>query len=393
MKNNRSIAIAVGVVVVLLFVGVWAKREFGGDHMGPPPASVVEATVAQKRDVAVQISALGTLDGDQSIVVSPEISGVVTSIDFVDGQRLNQGDTIISIDSGSLKARYAQTQARVTLSRANFDRAQRLRKQGSGTERALDEALNDMRSAEADMAAAKADLDKANIVAPFTGIIGLRRVSLGQYLKAGDAIATLADVDHLRIDFRVSEVFLTEINKGQVVNVAFDALPGETFSGVITAMDPVIDVSGRAISVRAALSNESGKLRPGIFGRVTIVTKTRQSIVLPESALVPQKTGEKAVFVVSDTQPEGTEQGQHGGMPPSHDKAEPVEGASAPKYAELRIVEIGQRMTGEVEITSGLKEGEQVVTAGQLKIRPGDVIAPREKSPEAAEASASEHEG
>ena len=317
--------------------------------MGPPPPAVVETAVAVARDVHVQVAALGTLDADQSIVISPEINGIVTSIDFKDGQRLAEGDSIISIDSGSLKARVMQASARLTLTRANFDRAQRLRKQGSGTARALDEALNDMRSAEADAVAAKADLDKANITAPFAGIIGLRQVSLGQYLKAGDSIATLADVDHLRIDFRVSEVYLTEIKKGLVVNIRFDALPGETFKGVITAIDPVIDVAGRAISVRATLANESGKLRPGLFGRVDIVTTTRHSIVLPESVMVPQQTGEKAVFVVTGDDKTG-------------------------RHVELRPIEIGERLPGEVEIRSGLSENDIVVTAGQLKIKSGDPV-------------------
>ncbi|MCE9649177.1 MAG: efflux RND transporter periplasmic adaptor subunit [Parvibaculum sp.] len=349
LNRTRAIAagLAIGVALVLLIV--W--RYTGGSEMDHKPPSTVETVRAAMRDVSVNVSALGSLDADQSIVVSPEIDGVVTSIDFVDGQRLNKGDTIISIDSGSLKARLMQTQARVTLTRANFDRAERLRKQGSGTERALDEALNDRRSAEADLAAAQADLDKANITAPFTGIIGLRQVSLGQYLKAGDAIATLADVDHLRIDFRVSEVFLTKIGKDQEVGVKLDALPDETFKGVITAIDPVIDVAGRAIRVRAVLPNESGKLRPGLFGRVSIVTLVRNSVVLPESALVPQQTGGKAVFVVVD----GGEKGLH---------------------AELRPVEIGERLAGEAEILSGVAAGDVVVTAGQLKIRSGDPVEP-----------------
>tara|TARA_R110000824_G_scaffold390760_2_gene587505 strand:+ start:193723 stop:194844 length:1122 start_codon:yes stop_codon:yes gene_type:complete len=371
-KMNRNSVIGVGVLAaaVVILAGYFLYTRFGGEEMDHFPPVVVESTAASARDVEVKISALGTLDADQSIIISPEINGIVTSIDFEDGQRLEKDATIISIDSGSLKARTMQAEARLTLTRANFDRAQRLRKQGSGTARALDEALNDMRSAEADLAAAKADLDKANIVAPFTGIIGLRQVSLGQYLKAGDTIATLADVDHLRIDFRVSEVFLTEINKGQVVNVVLDALPGETFKGVITAIDPVIDISGRAISVRAALTNESGRLRPGLFGRVSIVTQTRRSIVLPESALVPQKTGEKAVFVISDKGEEG-------------------------KFAEMRPVETGERMTGEIEILSGLKEGEIVVTAGQLKIRPGDQVLLRsdEEKKTSDENSASDQEG
>ena len=362
MTRNR--AIGIGAVVVGLFVALYFWRMFweqGQDHR--PPA-VVEISPAATQDVEVRISALGTLDGNQSIVVAPEIAGIVTSIDFTDGQRVNQGDTIISLDSGSLKARHMQTEARVTLARANYDRASRLRKQGSGTERALDEALNDMRSAEADMAAAKADLDKANIQAPFTGLIGLRQVSLGQYLQPGAPIATLADVDNMRIDFRVSEVYLSAINKGQTVSVSFDAMPDEIFTGTITAIDPVIDVSGRAISVRASIKNTEGKLRPGIFGRVTIITETRHAVVLPEAALVPQKTGDKAVFVVED-------QGEKG------------------KIAVLRPVVTGERMAGSVEIRSGVKEGDLVITAGQLKIRPDDTVEPH--AARTVDAPAAEH--
>lgn len=358
LNVSRSRAIVAGLVLGVALIILIGWRMAGRSEMGPPPPSTVETVTAAARDVQVRVAALGSLDADQSIVVSPEISGIVTSIDFTDGQRLNKGDMIVSIDSGSLKARLMQTQARLTLTRANHDRAARLRKQGSGTERALDEALNDMRSAEADLAAAQADLDKANITAPFAGIIGLRQVSLGQYLKAGDAIATLADVDNLRIDFRVSEVFLTRINRGQEISVRLDAMPDESFKGVITAIDPVIDVSGRAIRVRAVLPNESGKLRPGLFGRVNIVTLVRHSVVLPESALVPQQTGEKAVFVVID----GGQKGLH---------------------VELRSIEIGERMPGEVEILSGVKAGDVVVTAGQLKIRPGDAVEPIAAAPAA----------
>ncbi|MGV8997191.1 MAG: efflux RND transporter periplasmic adaptor subunit [Parvibaculaceae bacterium] len=362
MTRNRAIGIGAAIVALFLVIYFWRMyQQSGNDHH---PTAVVEVMPAASQDVEVRISALGTLDGNQSITVAPEIAGIVTSIDFTDGQRVNQGDTIISIDSGSLKARLMQAEARVTLSRANYDRASRLRTQGSGTERALDEALNDKSSAEADVAAAKADLDKANIRAPFTGLIGLRQVSLGQYLQPGAPIATLADVDHMRMDFRVSETYLTAINKGQSVNVTFDAMPNETFTGTITAIDPVIDVSGRAISVRAALTNNEGKLRPGIFGRVTIITDTRHSVVLPESALVPQKTGDKAVFVVED-------QGEKG------------------KIAKLRTVVTGERMAGSVEIRSGIKEGDIIITAGQLKIRPDDAVEPQ--APEAQNVPAAEH--
>lgn len=358
--SKRNLLAAGGLVVVLILLGTGISRIFGGGGMHGFPPAAVETVAAAKRDVPVTIAALGTLEADQSIVVSPEIDGIVTSIDFTDGQRLKQGDTIITLDSGSLKARLMQTQARLTLTRANYDRASRLRKQGSGTERALDEALNDMRSAEADLASAQADLDKATIKAAFSGTVGLRQVSLGQYMKAGSPVATLADIDHLRIDFRVSEVFLTRIGKDQEVSVSIDALPGETFKGKITAIDPVVDVSGRALSVRAVLPNEGGKLRPGLFGRVNIVTQTRSSVVLPEAAIVPQQTGGKAVYVVVD------------------DKPAPDAGKDAPlgQHSELRLVTIGERLPGEVEILSGIEPGDVVVTAGQLKLREGAAVSP-----------------
>jgi membrane fusion protein (multidrug efflux system) len=347
LLSNRTRLAAIGLLLVLAFGYLVYVRLSGGQHMGEFPPAAVETVRAQEDAVEVKVAALGTLQADQSITIAPEIQGIVTSIDFTDGQRLEKDGLIITLDSGSLKARLMQAQARVTLTRANFERAERLRKQGSGTERARDEALNDMKSAEADAAAAQADLDKAMIRAPFGGIIGLRQVSLGQFLRPGDPIATLADVDNLRIDFRVSEVFLTRIEKGQEVSVRLDALPGETFKGIISAVDPVVDINGRAISVRALLANESGKLRPGLFGRVDIVTQTRKSVVVPEAAIVPQQTGAKAVFVVSDK-----------------------------NIAELRPVEIGERQPGKVEILSGVKPGEIVVTAGQLKLREGAPVMP-----------------
>jgi membrane fusion protein (multidrug efflux system) len=358
--SKRTSVIAAGLIVVLMLAIVGVGRFMGGNGSHEFPPAAVETVVAAKQSVPVTIAALGTLEADQSIVVSPEIDGIVTSIDFTDGQRLKQGDTIITLDSDSLKARLMQTQARVTLTRANYDRASRLRKQGSGTERALDEALNDMRSAEADLASAQADLNKATIKAAFSGTVGLRQVSLGQYLKAGAPIATLADVDHLRIDFRVSEVFLTRIEKDQEVGVSLDALPGQTFKGTITAIDPVVDVSGRALSVRAVLANEGGRLRPGLFGRVNIVTLTRNSVVLPEAAIVPQQTGGKAVYVVVE------------------DAAAADAAKDAPRghHSELRLVEIGERLPGQVEILSGVEPGDVVVTAGQLKLRDGAPVAP-----------------
>ncbi|HCX65959.1 efflux RND transporter periplasmic adaptor subunit [Parvibaculum sp.] len=343
--SPRTALIGLGALLLAIIVAVFIYRLYGTimgqGEQGGFPIPVVEVVEASKEEVDLKVSALGTLQADQAITVKPEITGIVTSIDFTDGSRIEEGDTIITLDDRDLKARLMQSEARLTLTRANYQRAERLLKRGSGTARARDEALNDFKSAEAEVAATKAALDKATIKAPFSGIIGLRQVSLGQYLTAGDPIATLADVDNLRIDFQVSEVFLTEVGEGQEVNVTFDALPGQIYKGVVSAVDPVVSVDGRSISVRAIIQNVDGKLRPGLFGRVEIVTDTRRSIMLPEAAIVTTPTGERAVFKVVDG------------------------------HAQMSPVTIGTRIPGEVEILSGVEDGETVIVSGQLKVQNG----------------------
>ncbi|HAC58958.1 efflux RND transporter periplasmic adaptor subunit [Parvibaculum sp.] len=343
--SPRSVLVGLGGLLVAVIAVVFVYRLYGvimgqGNEGGFPPP-VVEVIKASKEEVNLRVSALGTLQADQAITVRPEITGIVTSIEFTDGERIEKDDVIITLDDRDLKARLMQAEARLTLTRANYQRAERLLKQGSGTARARDEALNDFKSAEAEVAATETALDKATIKAPFGGIIGLRQVSLGQFLTAGDPIATLADVDNLRIDFQVSEVFLTEVGKGQPVNVIFDALPEQVYEGVISAVDPVVSVDGRALSVRAVLQNVDGKLRPGLFGRVEIVTDTRRSIMLPEASIVTTPTGDKAVFRVVDGQ------------------------------AKMSPVTIGTRIPGEVEILSGVEDGDTVIVSGQLKVQNG----------------------
>jgi len=364
--SPRTIAIGVlvvlGVLLALLFLYRLYDR-FAGQQQGGFPPAVVEAIQAKTEPVEIKVSALGTLQADQAITIRPEITGIVTSIDFQDGQRVEEGDLIITIDDKDLTAKLMQAEARLTLTRANYQRAERLLKQGSGTARARDEALNDFKSAEAEVAAAKSQLDKATITAPFAGIVGLRQVSLGQYLTAGEPIATLADVDNLRIDFRVSEVFLTAIEKGQSVNVTFDALPDQIYTGVVSAIDPVVSVDGRAISVRALLPNDEGNLRPGLFGRVQIVTETHESILLPEASIVTSPTGERAVFEIVDG------------------------------HAKLTTVTIGERLPGEVEILSGVEDGDTVIVSGQLKVQDGGPVeVAKSEQPAPAEANAAADE-
>src|SRR5690606_25032770 len=189
-------------------------------------------------------------------------------------------------------------------------------------------------------------LDKTVITAPFEGMIGLRRVSVGDFVNIGQDIVNLEQIDPLKADFRVAEVYLGAVRPGQKIELSADAFPGETFTGEVYAIDPLIDESGRSIVLRARLPNSDDRLRPGLFVRVTLVLNEREdAIQIPEQALVPQGQ-DQFVFRVVDGK------------------------------AELTKVTAGIRRDGMVEITEGLGPDDEVVTAGQLKIRDGAPVQP-----------------
>jgi membrane fusion protein (multidrug efflux system) len=208
---------------------------------------------------------------------------------------------------------------------------------------------------QARLSSAKTRLDKTVIRAPFTGIVGLRQVSPGAYVAIGDPLVTLTQVDPLKLDVRVPEIYLARVAPGQKLTAELDAFPGQKFAGAVAAVDPQLDPNGRSVVLRASLANPDGRLRPGLFARVTLeLGKRENALQIPEQALWPQ--GEKQmVYVVKDGK------------------------------AELVEVKIGARKAGWVEILSGLTAQSEVITAGQLKIGPGAPVAP--VPPAAAQAS------
>ena len=206
---------------------------------------------------------------------------------------------------------------------------------------AKDEAENNLKVAEAALQLAAAKRDKMDIRAPFSGIIGLRQVSIGDYVKEGADLVNLESIDPLKVDFRVPELYLKQVKVGQTLQVALDALPGKTYQGSVFAINPLVDAAGRSIVIRAVVKNADTALRPGMFARVRLITDQRQdSLVVPEQALVPQGT-EQYVFKVVDG------------------KAQRVK------------VDIGQRRDAKVEVVQGLAADDVVVIAGQQKLRDG----------------------
>ncbi|MBF0392277.1 MAG: efflux RND transporter periplasmic adaptor subunit, partial [Alphaproteobacteria bacterium] len=275
----------------------------------------------------------------------PEVAGRVARIEFDEGQAVRQGQLLVSLDDTVAAAEVKEAEAQLALSETNANRAEKLFRQNAGTERSRDEAAAQVRVDRARLDVARAQLAKTRILAPFDGVVGLRKVSVGAYVLPGADIANLENIQTLKVDFRVPEVFLAAVRPGQALQVTADAFPKEAFEGRVYAIDPLIDEAGRSILLRARVDNAAGALRPGLFVRVALVVdEVLDALVVPEEALVPRGR-ETVVFRVIDG------------------KAQPTP------------VETGRRRDGVVEIVKGVAAGDKVVTAGHMKLRPGAPVA------------------
>ena len=323
----------------------------GGKPQGPP----VKVVMVRESAVTDDVTAVGSLLAEESVVIRPEIAGRIVKIHFVEGESINAGAPLVSMDTSDLRAKLAANEADVTVNRQRFERAKNMAGQKFVSQQAVDEANSNLSRAIALKQETLAQLAKAEIRAPFKGMLGLRKVSTGAYLKAGEDIVNLEDIGSLKLDFRVPEAFLSKIAKGQDVNVRVDAFPKETFSGKIFAIEPAIDAQTRTVLLRARIPNAEAKLMPGLFARVNLILERRgTALVVPEEAIVP-KGNESLVVKVVDGK------------------------------AEFVPVKIGRRRPGEVEIVEGLKVNDTVVTDGQIKLQPGAPVTVMGSPPPAAE--------
>lgn len=304
----------------------------------------VETAVAVATSSTEDIRAIGTLQSDESVQVSPEIPGRVTEIPLAEGKPAAAGDILVKLDDALVRAEVADAKARYDLAVSNLGRADRLAVSGNVTERARDEARTNAETTRAALELAKVRLDKHTIRAPFSGVAGIRRVSPGAYVAAGDPIVNLEKIDTLKIDFKLPERYLAQVAVDQEVELNVDALPGRTFLAKIYAIDPHLDVNGRALAIRARLANPDLVLRPGLFARIKVKGLVkRHAVVVPESAIVPRGQ-EKIVYRVENGQ------------------------------AREASVTLGNRYDGMVEILEGLGAESTVVVAGQQKLKDGSPV-------------------
>jgi len=308
------------------------------------PGIVVEASRVTIAKLPQSLNAVGSLRSDETVVVRPEVAGRIANIAFREGERVAEGQVLIRLDDSVQKADLDRAKANLVLSKTKHERAIDLRNKGFVSTQALDELENSVKVAEADAELMTARVNKMTLRAPFSGTVGLRQASVGDYVKEGQDIVNLESLDPLKVDFRLPELALSRVQNGQTLQISLDALPDRAYDGRVYAINPLIDANGRAIVIRAQVPNREGRLRPGMFARVRLFTSdNRDSIVIPEEALFPVGD-DKYVYKV-------------------------VEGK-----AQRQKVEIGQRREGRVEIVNGLVRDDVVVTAGVIKLREGVAV-------------------
>ena len=334
--------------------GLVAASYFGLQLNSKNPASkaasgpvVVETAQAKAIDLQDAITAIGTLRAAESVVIKSEVSGRIEKISFVDGSRVKKGDLLIAFDAAVQRAQVDQARAERDLAIAKLKRTQELFDKKFLSAAALDDAKATEQIVQARLALAQANFEKMSLRAPFDGVIGIRQVSVGDYIKEGVDLVNVEDVSSMKADFRVPEQVSGRLRVGQSVNLESDAYPGQRFPAKVTAIDPSVDAAGRSVLMRAVLKDASQRLKPGMFVRVRLVLETRpNAIVIPEESIVTLQ-GRLMIFKVID------------GM-----------AVSSSVKTGLRTAVDGKAV---VEVLEGLSAGETVVTAGQIKIRGNNV--------------------
>ncbi|MEZ5580776.1 MAG: efflux RND transporter periplasmic adaptor subunit [Candidatus Competibacteraceae bacterium] len=347
IRLKRAVLGTAFVIVSMSPLAVLAQTQ----AMPPLPVKAAPATHAT---LNVEVTAVGTLRADETVMVRPEIAGRVATIHFREGQKVRQGETLVTLDQEEYQAQLASSAAQLALEQSSYRRLQDMDRQQLASQQNLDEAKAKLDTARAQQELNRVRLSKTVIRAPFDGMIGLRKISPGAYVKPGDDIVALESLGAMKLDFRVPETYLARLAVDQRLAARVDAYPEQSFEGTIYAIEPALDEETRTVLLRARLPNPHNQLRPGLFARVSLILERRENtLVVPEQAIVP--VGQTTfVYRVVDGK------------------------------AVMTPVKLGLRRPGLVEILEGLSAGDLVVTDGQLKIRDGaavQVLPPTETQP------------
>ncbi len=347
---NRKQLIAIGLVTVLLVsavIGYMAiKRNGSVEDVG---AQSVEVTEVRRGSIVRKLKVVGTLIADQSVDLHPEIRGTIKAIHFKEGTPVSVGTVLIELEDATYKAKVKEAAGHLKYTQVEYERQVTLAEKKFGKGKELDRATGELQQAEAKHETAKIDLEHTQIKAPFDGVVGLRNVSIGMYVTEQTDLLTIVDVDPIKVDFHLPATHIQVISVGQEVKVAIDGFPGQIFKATIASIDAKVDPTDHSIAVRANIPNKRGILKPGLFGRVSIVVGAKDDALLVPETAVMSTADEEYVFKVVEIS---------------------VEGKLMPTAIKTPVI-TGLSEAETIEITRGIDAGDKVVTIGQSKIRHG----------------------
>jgi membrane fusion protein (multidrug efflux system) len=318
-----------------------------------PPPEAVTTIVAQQEEWPSTLNAIGTVAAVQGVTVSADLPGTVERIGFDSGRTVREGEVLALLDTRQEQAQLAAAEAQRELTRLNFDRMQGLLNERVISQSEFDRATAERRQADARVGEIRAAIDRKTIRAPFSGVLGLRQVNLGQFLSGGDAVVTLQSLNPIYVNFGVPQQSMRQLRPGREVRVSADDLGTATYSGRITAIDSVVDEATRNVQAQATLANPDGKLRPGMFVQTEITLGAATPLIsLPASAISYAPYGD-SVFVVGDMK-------DHNG--------------ASYRGVRQQFVKLGESRGDQISVVSGLKPGDEVVTSGVFKLRNGAAV-------------------
>jgi membrane fusion protein (multidrug efflux system) len=347
--------------IVLTALGFFKFRQFqamAGQAAFQPPPDAVTTIVAQHVEWPATLTVICTTTAVQGVTVSADLPGIVNRISFESGRPVRQGETLVELDTRQEQAQLRAAEAQRDLARLNFERMKSLVTDGAISRAEYDAAAAEEKASAARVGEIRAAIARKTIHAPFSGILGIRQVNIGQYLSAGDAVVPLQALHPIYVNFGVPQQERAKVRVGGAVRVVAEDLGGAQFAGRVTATDSVINEATRNVQVQATLANAEGKLRPGMFVQTSIVTGTNRSVIaLPASAINYAPFGDSVFIVTNMKGPEGSEY----------------------RGVRQQFVKLSGARGDQVAVISGVAAGDEVVTSGVFKLRNGSAVSVNNK--------------
>jgi membrane fusion protein (multidrug efflux system) len=348
------------LAAVAVFVATIGTVKFKQIQMGAaqaasfqPPPEAVTTILAKSEEWPAALSAIGTVAAVHGVTVSADLPGIVDRIAFDSGKTVQAGEVLVQLDTRQEQAQLLAAESQRDLARLNLDRMSDLHGQGITSQSDYDRSAAEHKQAEARVGEIRATIDRKKIRAPFTGLLGIRQVNLGQYLTGGDPVVPLQTLDPIYVNFAVPQQDAAKMRPGGTVTVSFEGLVGPEPSGTVTAVDSVVDPATRNIQVQATFANPERKLRPGMFVQAHVVlARSAAAVALPASAISYAPYGD-SVFIVAD-----------------------VPGPNGQRYRGVKqqFVKLGGSRGDQVAVVSGVEPGQEVVTSGAFKLRNGAAV-------------------